>query len=92
MKGKKLSLFIDSLYLNPEMEFEYEDKRYLVSGYRDDSNEYILKVDTIEAESKQVFYFKDTSIQKCVEALEKAMLFDGRTIYEAHNEITVLYG
>ncbi|MBO5041032.1 MAG: hypothetical protein J6D09_08055 [Clostridia bacterium] len=92
MKGKKLSLFIDSLYLNPEMEFEYEDKRYLVSGYRDDSNEYILQVDTIEVESKQVFYFKDASIQKCVEALEKATLFDGRTVYEAHNEITVLYG
>lgn len=92
MQGKKLSLFIDSLYANPEMEFEYRGKKYLVSGYRNDNNEYILQVDTIEASSKQIFLFKDTNTSICVEAFEKAKLFDGRTIYEAHDEITVLYG
>ena len=28
----------------------------------------------------------------CVNEFENAKLFDGRTIYEAHDEITVLYG
>lgn len=92
MQGKKLSLFIDALYTNPEMEFEYAGKKYLVAGYRDDNNEYVLRVDSIEASSNQVFFFKDISIQKCVEAFENAAIFDGRTIYEAHDEITVLYG
>lgn len=92
MQGKKLSLFIDALYTNPEMEFVYKGKRYLASGYRDDNNEYILRIDTIEASSKQIFFFKDISPQKCVEAFEKAALFDGRTIYEVHDEIIVLYG
>ena len=92
MQGKKLSLFIDALYTNPEMEFEYSGKKYLVAGYRYDNNEYVLRVDSIEASSNQVFFFKDMSIQKCVEAFEKAEIFDGHTIYEVHDKITVLYG
>lgn len=92
MQGKRLSLFIDALYANPEIEFEYSGKKYLTSGYHDNNNDYILRVDTIETTSNQVFFFKDVSIQKCVDAFEKAKLFDGRTIYEAHDEITVLYG
>ena len=91
MQGKKLSLFIDALYTNPEMEFMYSGKKYLVSGYRE-NDEYILQVDTIEETSQQMFFFKDSSTQKCVEAFEKAKLFDGKTIYEARDEITVLYG
>ena len=91
MQGKKLNEFIDSLYFNPEMEFVYSGKKYLVSGYRED-DEYILQVDTIEELSQQVFFFKDSSTPKCVEAFEKAKLFDGKTIYEAHDGITVLYG
>ena len=92
MQGKKLSLFIDALYTNPEMEFEYAGKKYLVAGYRDDNNEYILRVDSIEASSNQVFFFKDISIQKCVEAFEEAPIFNGKTIYEVEKDITVLYG
>ncbi len=92
MQGKKLSLFIDALYINPEMEFEYAGKKYLVSGYRDDNNEYLLRVDTIEASSRQIFFIRDEDVQKCVAAFEHARLFDGRTIYEAHDEITVIYG
>ena len=92
MQGKKLSLFIDALYINPEMEFEYAGKKYLASGYRDDNNEYLLRVDTIEASSCQIFFVQDADVQKCVESFEQARLFDGRTIYEAHDEITVIYG
>ena len=92
MQGKKLSLFIDALYINPEIEFEYAGKKYLVSGYRDDNNEYLLRVDTIEASSRQIFFIRDEDVQKCVTAFEQARLFDGRTIYEAHDEIAVIYG
>ena len=92
MLGKKLSLFIDSLYVNPEMEFEYFNKRYLVSGYCDEDSEYVLQVDTVEPNSKTVFFSKKKTARECVEDFEQAKLFHGRTIYEAHNEITVLYG
>ena len=89
--GKELTLFIDSLYNNPEMEFEYLEKRYLVSGYME-NNDYILRVDTIEKDSKNVFVIKNPSRQKCVEAFEKAPIFGGKTIYEAESQIKVLYG
>ena len=74
------------------MEFEYAGKKNLASGYRNDNNEYLLRVDTIESASCQIFFVQDADIQKCVEAFEQTRLFDGRTIYEAHDEITVIYG
>lgn len=92
MKGKKLSEFIDSLYSNPEMEIEYNNKKYLVSGYRSDGNEYVLQVDTIETLSEQLFYCKNEKIEACVELFEQSKIFDGKTIYEAEHKITVLYG
>lgn len=92
MQGKSLSEFIDSLYINPEMEIEYKAKRFLVSGYIDDDNSSVLRIDTITASNEQIFFAKNATVQKCVEAFENAKLFDGRTIYEVHDEITVLYG
>ena len=71
MQGKKLSLFIESLYVNPEMEFEYAGKRYLVSGYRDDNNEYVLQVDTIEASSKPVFFSRMLTSQNVLMLLKE---------------------
>ena len=91
MKGKKLSEFIESLYHNPEMEIEYMDKRYMVSGYLE-QEEYTLCVDTIEQASETVFISQNRERQKCVEEFETARIFAGRTIYEAEAEITVLYG
>lgn len=59
MRGKTLSEFIDSLYINPEMEIEYSNKKYLISGYRDDDNSYVLRVDTIATSSEQIFFAKN---------------------------------
>ena len=92
MQGKSLSEFIDSLFINPEMEIEYSNKKYLISGYRDDDNSYVLRVDTIATSSEQIFFAKNAEVQKCVDAFETAKLFDGKTIYEAEDKITVLYG
>ena len=91
MQGKKLNEFIDSLYFNPEMEFAFSNKRFLISGYYE-NNEYTLRIDSIETDSVNVFFVKCKNAQDCVNEFEKAKLFDGRTIYEAHDEITVLYG
>jgi len=92
MQGKTLSEFIDSLYINPEMEIEYSNNKFLISGYKDDDNSYVLRVDTIATSSEQIFFAKNSDVQKCVDAFETAKLFDGKTIYEVEDEITVLYG
>ncbi len=92
MNGKTLSDFIDELYSNPEMEIKYHNTRFSVSGYRDESKEFILRVDSIENHSSEVFSVKKKTARECVGAFEEAPLFDGKTIYEAESEITVLYG
>lgn len=92
MQGKKLSEFMDSLYINPEMEVEYNNKKYLISGYRDDDDSYVLRVDTIEETSQQIFLTKNNDVQKCVEGFEGAKLFDDKTIYQVEDKITVIYG
>lgn len=91
MQGKTLTEFIDGLYYNAEMEIEYNEKRYIISCYLDNNN-YIIRIDSIDANSTCLFYISDCKREKCVEQFETAKIFDGRTIYEAHNEITVLYG
>lgn len=55
MNGKTLPDFIDELYCNPEMEIEYHSARYSVSGYLDESKEFVLRVDSIENQSSEVF-------------------------------------
>ena len=92
MRGKTLSEFIDSLYINPEMEIEYSNKKYLISGYRDDDSSYVLRVDTITTASEQIFFAKNADVQNCVDAFENAKIFDEKTIYEVEDKITVLYG
>ncbi len=91
MKGKNISEFIDSLYINPEMEFSFSNKRFLISGYCE-NNEYTLRIDSIEADSVNVFFVKGKNAKDCVNEFEHAKVFDGKTIYEAHDKITVLYG
>ena len=92
MRGKTLSEFIDSLYINPEMEIEYSNNKFLISGYKDDDNSYVLRVDTIATSSEQIFFAKNSDVQKCVDAFENAKIFDDKTIYEVEDKITVLYG
>ena len=92
MNGKTLPDFIDELYCNPEIEIEYHSTRYSVSGYLDESKEFVLRVDSIENQSSEVFCVRGKTTRECVEAFEEAPLFDGKTIYEAESEITVLYG
>lgn len=92
MIGKKLYEFIDALYFNPEMEFTYCGKRYLISGYVESDGVYTLRVDTIEYDSQELFLYKSISRQECVEKFECAKIFDGKDVYEVEKEITVEYG
>ncbi len=92
MNGKSLPDFIDELYCNPEMEIEYHSIRYSVSGYLDEDKEFVLQVDSIDNPSSEIFFVRKKTARECVEAFEGALLFDGKTIYQAESEITVLYG
>ena len=92
MTGRTISEFITELYNNPEMEFIYRNRRYMISGYIDSHNEtYTLELWNITSNTL-VFKCSDKLREKCVEQFEDSELFDRRTIYEAENEINVQYG
>ena len=93
MLGNDLNEFIDDMYHNPEKEIVYCGKRYMISGYVDETCElYTLEVYTIEKDSKELFKFTSKVRYDCVEQFEKAKIFDGKTIYEAEKDIEVLFG
>ena len=93
MKGNTLNEFIDDLYHNPEKEIAYRGKKYMIRGYfSPDANIYSLEVCTIETLSRILFKHSSYRRGECVELLTKAKIFDGKTIYEAEQDIEVLYG
>ena len=93
MKGNDLNEFIDDMYHNPEKEISYCGKRYMITGYVDETSEfYTLEVYTIEKDCKELFKFTSKVRYECVEQFEVAKIFDGKTIYEAEKDIEVLFG
>lgn len=92
MTGRTIREFVTELYNNPEMEFIYHSNRYMISGYVSPSGDiYTLELWNITKNSL-VFKCSDNFREKCVEQFENSKVFDGRTIYEAEDEINVQYG
>lgn len=93
MRGNSLNEFIDNLYYNPEKEISYRGVKYIVSGFADEAGErYTLQVAIISEEPKVLFAHTSKDRGECVRAFEKAPIFNGKTIYEAENDMEVLFG
>lgn len=93
MFGNDLNDFIEDLYHNPEKEIVYSGQRYMVEGFVNDTGElYTLEVYIIGNGCKELFSYTSKMRHECIEAFEKAKIFDGRTIYEAEKDIEVIYG
>lgn len=92
MKGKSLREFIDELYYNPELEFVFDQKHYILSGYINQDRTYTLEMSEIDCNGKKLFCVTNKDRNIVVAQFEQARIFNGKTIYEAENEIEVLYG
>ena len=96
MKGNTLAEFIDDLLAmgGPEKEFEYTGKRYFMQAqpYEEDITQVEFVVYECFGEENYIFRCHGRNTAECVEQFEVAPIFDGRTIYEAHEDITVLFG
>lgn len=93
MIGNNLNEFIDDMYHNPEKEIRYCKKRYMIVGYINETGElYTLEVYIVEKECKELFKFTSKKRYECVEAFEKAKIFNGKNIYEAEKDIEVIFG
>lgn len=96
MKGNTLGEFMDDLLTmgGPEKEFTFNGKMYMLETYYDHDNESyeMVIVEFSSPEEPCVFRCKRETLEECVKAFERATIFDGKTIYEAEREITVLFG
>lgn len=92
MKGKNVSEFMDELYVNPEMELVYHSAKYLISGFVDDKGHYTISVDLLGENGHNIFDETSINRNECVAKFEEAKLFEGLSIYEAEQDIEVLYG
>lgn len=101
MIGNTIGEFIDDLLMmgGPEKEFIFREKYYfLETTYDKSSCKYTLSIDEYDNASPnsktliQSYSFSGISFAECVIKFECAVIFDGMTIYQAEQEIEVLFG
>lgn len=96
MRGNTLTEFIDDILTmgGPEKEYEYRGKNYMLETwpYEEDPTQIELVIFECFGEGNYVFRCHGKNLAECTKQYEKAKIYDGRTIYEAEQEITVLYG
>lgn len=91
MNGNTIDEFINSLYINCDKEFLFNNKRYMLQGWLNKDGTYTLRMNEISKESPVVFTVTNQDRSYCVQKFEDTPLFDGKTIYEVEKEITVEY-
>ena len=95
MKGNTLQEFIDDILEmgGPEKEFTFRGKSYFLETLKDpETGMLTLHIDEISNQSALHMSFLGNNFQECANEFGKARIFDGLTIYEAEQEIVVLYG
>lgn len=101
MKGNTIGEFIDDILLTggPEKEFIFRNKYYFLETTRD-SEDKMLELSIDEYDNSDPgdkiylcsYNFKGADFAECVNKFEDARIFDGLTIYQAEQEIEVLFG
>ena len=101
MIGNTIGEFIDDLLImgGSEKEFIFRKKYYfLETTYNETTNSFTLCIDEYDntvPESKALIrsqYFSGKDYTECVNKFEDAEIFDGLTIYQAEQEIEILFG
>lgn len=99
MKGNTLNEFMNDLltFGGPEKEFVFRGKKFFLETTQiADSHQLDLSLqEFIDNESQtdiNEFHFIGNTLAECVNKFEKAKIFDGMNIYEAENEIEVIFG
>ena len=96
MKGNTLTEFIDDLLTmgGPEKEYEYRGNKYILEcqPYEEDADQIEMVISECFGGENYIFRRHGNTLKDCVSQYEEAKIYDGRTIYEAEHEITILYG
>ena len=95
MKGNTFEEFMSDILAcgGPEKEFTFHGTRYFLEAtYHKDKELIELYVFEVNETDTPVYSFWGKDLCECVEQFGKARIFDGKTIYEAEKDITVLFG
>ena len=95
MKGNTLAEFIDDLLLmgGPEKEFVFRGKTYfLETRWREHLKMNEMYIFEVSDTDPIVFSCFGSNFEECVKQFEEAKIFEGMTIYQAEQEIEVLFG
>ena len=96
MKGNTLREFMDDLiYMGGrEKEFLFRERKYFLQcqPYEDENFPIEMVVYECFGDENYIFRCHGKTFMECVEQFEKAPIFDNLTIYEAEQEIEVLFG
>ena len=95
MKGNTISEFINDLYAcgGPEKEFTFRGKRYYLETIMVEGTD-LLELYVVEINDNAddvVFSFTGKTLRDCVEQFEEAKIFDGKTIYQVEQEISIVF-
>ena len=81
--------FVDTLSLGEEVIFEYRGQRLFAQGYNLSRDRAVFRIDRWAPEPLETVYeCHDTSVSKCSERFLEEKFFDGRSFWEAEQEIT----
>ena len=101
MKGNTLGEFIDDILLTggPEKEFIFRDKFFFLETVFNQGTKTldltIDEYDNADPNNKKylkTYLFPGKNYADCVSQFETAAIFNGMTIYQAEQEIVVLFG
>jgi hypothetical protein len=96
MTGLSLNDFLEKVASGDEIEFLFNGKHYLYQGYYEDGL-YVSAVDCWDdskssAFNGYIYELRSKDLSERLDAFDTAKIFDGKTIYEVEDKITVLYG
>ncbi len=98
MRGNTLEQFMDDLLTmgGPEKEFTYKNHRYFLETRAISETEldmYVFEIfENEEKDHEFLCHCIGKDFAECVAKFEKERIFEGKTIYEAEQDIEVVFG
>ena len=89
MIGGSPTEFVDRIYSCQDTVFIYKGIKYWFQGYMPDENSAHMEVTQYQPSSERdVWSYDGKTIEECQNAFLQAPIFDGKTFWEAEQEIT----
>ena len=89
--------FVDNLYYGSEMYFIFHGKKYFIQGWVENSTHHLVLDYDYETEvydsnnqdcGQYIWEYSSSDPNECVQAFLGSPLWDGKTFYEAEQEMT----